>query len=164
MTFNEKHFEKLLSIKKSLDTVEEEFGTRTGYDWVKGLKVPLNIEFPGIESLKTPLNRQKLFELASDKNMKTITLCAAIFAWGGMHIDHGKRIFSDKDAEWIGVAEEIRGEEMTRKEAYDKFLTLRKNNKIKGMGPAFFTKLIFFYGRKKSKRSVTLWISGWAAQ
>jgi hypothetical protein len=49
-------------------------------------------------------------------------------------------------ANWIQVAEEIRSGKLDRGQAYEEFATLRNAlpSKMLGMGPAYFTKLIFF--------------------
>lgn len=60
-----------------------------------------------------------------------------------MNREHGKSLFEHK--EWLNVINKMRNNEIeTRKEAYELFAELRKNKKLKGMGPAYFTKLICF--------------------
>lgn len=74
--------------------------------------------------------------------------CAAILAWGGMHRQHGKKLFAT--TEWLEVAERIRVGELNRSQAYDAFAELRRRGEAPGMGPAYFTKLIFFLAPQTS--------------
>ena len=98
------------------------------------------------------LTRKKVFELAADgKRVATIDVCAAILAWGGMSMATDKsgrglhhRFFEQAKHGWLEVAEDIRKGEVSRKEAYEFFRSLRSENRLRGVGPAYFTKLIYF--------------------
>lgn len=77
-------------------------------------------------------------------------LCATIFAWGGMRRDHGKMLFCEaRRKEWLPAARQVLMEPMTRAECFDYFRQLRSANVMKGAGPAYFTKLIFFLMHKR---------------
>lgn len=149
MKLNDEHLEKLSKIKSSLTSIHEEPGSRSGFDWVSGLKLSTAINFPDIEHYQEPLDRRSLFDLASKKCVDTKTLCAIILAWGGMRFDNGRRLFAEENSEWLETADRVRTAEMTRSEAYKAFYSLRKKDKLNGMGPAFFTKLVFFLRGKK---------------
>lgn len=116
---------------------------------------------PELEKLikNAPVNRGKLFNrcdifnLVRERDAKgwkydIDAVCMCIFAWGGMHAKHFREVFENPDRlEWTRVAEKIRDNEIKcRGEAYKEFKELRdaKPTNMKNIGPAFFTKLIYF--------------------
>ncbi|MDE2725587.1 MAG: hypothetical protein OXI59_19630 [Gemmatimonadota bacterium] len=106
-------------------------------------------ELPGVYALHLPddrLSRDCVFKLARQdvRDVNTATVCAAILAWGGMHTNHRDLLFHCEDRKWLEVACSLRNGKLDRKEAYARFKELRRHGKMKGMGPAFFTKLIYF--------------------
>lgn len=103
---------------------------------------------------KGKFRREQVFELAEENPSKvnTVTVCAAILAWGGMHDKHRKLLFELENKEWLEVASELRKGNLERTKAYDRFKKLRRHDKLRGMGPAFFTKLIYFLMPQKSAR------------
>ena len=90
------------------------------------------------------LKRGYVFTLAKAENVNITTVCAAIMAWGGMHYNHRDLLFDSKNEDWLSIASEIRCGRLDREKAYESFAKLRKQGKLKGMGPAYFTKLIYF--------------------
>ncbi|MFZ4410867.1 MAG: hypothetical protein ACOYOH_26225 [Paracraurococcus sp.] len=100
-------------------------------------------QLPGIEQHGTKPNRDGLFGLVTAGHQDTMTLCAVILAWGGMHVRHGKALFR-AGPKWRAVAEEVRFGGLSRTKAYSLFHKLRAEGALPGMGPAFFTKLVFF--------------------
>ena len=89
------------------------------------------------------LSRADLFAIVEDSNFDTLSCCISILAWGGMNRKYGADALS-MYSNWIHVAEDIRKGLLDRGQAYEKFATLREKSMIRGMGPAYFTKLIFF--------------------
>ena len=67
---------------------------------------------------------------------------AAVASWGGMKIIHGRRVWQER-ATWTAALERL-DTVPTRMAAYDLFAGLRRESALKGVGPAYFTKLIFF--------------------
>lgn len=98
-----------------------------------------------IKKLPMTLNRKNLLDLAKrpEAEISTTDLSAAILVWGGVRDNNGALLVKG-GREWIQVGERIRAGEYTRAQAYDKFRQLKKNEDMKGMGPAYFTKLIYF--------------------
>ena len=93
--------------------------------------------------LDTKLTRSKLLDDNFIKDLNNEEFAIAILSWGGMNREHGKSLFQNK--EWLELFEKIRSNKITtREEAYALFTALRKSKKLKGMGPAYFTKLICF--------------------
>jgi hypothetical protein len=85
--------------------------------------------------------RADLFQYASSEPRIEL-VAAAILAWGGMHRQHGQQLFERQ--RWLELAQSIREGEVSRGDAYDAFASLRADGELPGMGPAYFTKLIFF--------------------
>ena len=90
------------------------------------------------------VSRQEVFDLAGNAAANTTTVCAAAMAWGGMNMGFSKPFFALAGEGWLAVADRIRNEGMDRKAAYEALNQLRHDGKLKGAGPAFFTKLIYF--------------------
>lgn len=102
---------------------------------------------PGVDHATLPsdmITRSDLLKHASSDSMDLPTLCAAVMAWGGMHRNNRDGLFKRSPSDWLKVCEGIREGRLDHVEAYDAFRELREANKLKGMGPAFFTKLIYF--------------------
>ena len=93
---------------------------------------------------KEEVKRSEVFELAADPNVTVATVCVAAMAWGGMHLGSWKLLCRSSRGEWLNVAQRIRGGKLTRAQAYERLKALREQGRLKGMGPAFFTKLIYF--------------------
>ena len=89
-------------------------------------------------------NRCKVFALATDRSVSVGSVCAAAMAWGGMHVGGWRRLWKSGNRKWLNVAQCIRDGKLTRATAYARFSALRKEKELPGMGPAFFTKLIYF--------------------
>jgi len=92
---------------------------------------------------KNKIRRTDLFEMIKNKKIDTLPCCISVLAWGGMNRKHGAQLLS-KSKNWVGIAENIREGHFDRHEAYEKFSNLRIKSMLPGMGPAYFTKLIFF--------------------
>lgn len=98
-----------------------------------------------------PVDREFLFSMAASDEASTLTCCVAIFAWGGMRRDHARAVLGTAD-KWLPIAEAIRRQQIGRKDAYIRFMQARQSKNLPGMGPAFFTKLIYFFGEKSNSR------------
>ncbi len=111
-------------------------------DWFSWVIASSNLEWDA-SNLPIDVGRQELREMVASPNVNTIDCCASILAWGGMNRMHGSRLFKC-ESDWISFSERIRSGSIRRSEAYDTFAGLRRSGKLSGMGPAYFTKLIFF--------------------
>lgn len=97
------------------------------------------------------VDREYLFNMAASDHANTLTCCVAIFAWGGMRRDHARAVLGTAD-KWLPIADAIRREHIGRTNAYSRFMQARQSKNLPGMGPAFFTKLIYFFGEKAASR------------
>lgn len=71
-------------------------------------------------------------------------ICA--MAWGGQHMRHFKATWKKREPLAV-ILRKLRDENLTRGEAYGLFLgnMADKVNKIHGLGPAYWTKLLYFF-------------------
>ena len=90
------------------------------------------------------IKRSQVFALAANPSINTATVCAAAMAWGGMNQRFSEKFFSLAGDGWLKVAERIRAGLLDRKAAYAALANLRRDGKLYGTGPAYFTKLIYF--------------------
>lgn len=115
----------------------------------------------GVDLTKLPdrsVSRQEVLDLAGNTAVNTATVCAAAMAWGGMNMGFSKLFFDLAGEGWLAVADRIRNEDMHRKAAYEALNQLRHDGKLKGAGPAFFTKLIYFLTKKDQAGKAQLYI------
>ena len=66
-----------------------------------------------------------------------------IFAWGGINRKHACSALQSFVG-WEPIISNLRSEKCSSIEAYNQFYELRKSKKLSGIGPAYYTKLIFF--------------------
>ena len=127
--------------------------TNSGQNFGNGL--------PNIDVNVLPEGRVKrslVLELASNPEVNVHTVCAAIMAWGGMRRNHRDSLFTKSSSEWFQVAQDIRHGVIDRKTAYSRFTELRHQEKLKGAGPAYFTKLIYFLTPRRETTLKTAYI------
>ncbi|MEY8120785.1 MULTISPECIES: hypothetical protein [unclassified Falsihalocynthiibacter] len=99
----------------------------------------------------------------SDSDIRT--KCAIILAWGGMRNPDRDLLFGQEDQGWVGVAKKLQTIEITRKAAFEEFTERRRKNNLKGMGCAYFTKLIYFLQFHKNAHSAKGYIMDqWVAE
>ena len=88
------------------------------------------------------MSRSRLLQL--DADVPTLELCIATLAWGGMRGGNRNTLFNKSPSAWLGVAERVREGQLTRGKAFDAFANVHRSGKSPGMGPAYYTKLIYF--------------------
>lgn len=102
-------------------------------------------------TLPQTVSRSSLLLMAANPTVQTTELCVSIFAWGGMNVGHGRRLLGNPAGPWISIADRIRENKVDRVQAYAAFAELRKiKNAMSGLGPAYFTKLIYFLSPSRS--------------
>jgi hypothetical protein len=111
----------------------------------KGQSFGQGLQGVAVEHLPTVrIKRSEVFALAANSGINTETVCAAAMAWGGMNQRFAARFFSLAGEGWLDVAERIRAGKLDRKAAYAELSRLRREGKLFGLGPAYFTKIIYF--------------------
>ena len=146
---NEFLAEPLEVFRESLDDLfdPDESGTKKGALFTDVLSEEDAAKVP-----KEEPRRSEVFALAGDDSVHVAAVCTAAMAWGGMHLGHWKLLWDTNDggseAQWLTAAQWIRDGKPTRGQAYNRFSALRTEGRLKGMGPAYFTKLIYFLTRR----------------
>ncbi|MFK0298303.1 hypothetical protein ACIQTU_03695 [Brevundimonas sp. NPDC090276] len=85
----------------------------------------------------TPQTRDAVFSVLADLDDEDAWL--TIMAWGGQRRNSGRTSWNDR-SRWLPIVRDLRMGDIDALEAYRRF---SKEN-IKGTGPAYFTKAIFF--------------------
>ncbi len=107
-------------------------------NWAKYVDRSINNEV-----LNKKLTRGDLLSTNFVNGLDDRELSFAILSWGGMNREHGSTLFTQTG--WLDLVGDIRcGKIGSREEAYRKFYILKKQNKLPGMGPAYYTKLVCF--------------------
>lgn len=89
------------------------------------------------------LSREDLFRMAQSGEYDSLSFAVSVLAWGGMNRQHGRFLFANT-TNWLPIVDQLRSGRIESSAAYEAFYNLRFDGRLPGMGPAFFTKLIFF--------------------
>ena len=139
MPFVKTHLNTLKSIQSSHQ--DQEPVGRIPYDWAKSACPAIKLPKKGLNEC---FDRKSLLKFCGNKDTETIHAVIAILAWGGMRVNNGE-MFLKKSKLWIEAADNVKnGNIRDRKEAFRLFSELRLNNKLPGLGIAYYTKLICF--------------------
>ena len=155
MNFNERALDELKRYKHILDKVPVEIRNKmwlantSPKKWFDYFDTTWKIS----ELPETPLNRAELLELfhlyrAKRKLDESIIrrLIISVLAWGGMRSSktQGKLAISTiANYQWV-CTKLLNG--MSPIDAYAEFYDLKRSKAMEGIGPAFYTKFIFFFG------------------
>jgi len=123
------------------------------FDWFSWIKVNATFQTNNLKISDLPkskVSRKDLFDMIKNPSIDTLACCISVLAWGGMNRKHGLSLLANS-ANWVPIAENIRQGKLDREEAYDEFAQLRAESRLPGMGPAYFTKLIFFLAPPNNK-------------
>lgn len=123
--------------------------------WAQNVKVDPAISANLPDSV---VDRDYLKNLCSSKDVSDEQCFIAIMAWGGMKTKHGELAWQIR-ASWIPIIAKLRSGMLTRKEAYQQFHDMRKIHPHCGMGPAYYTKIIFFAGPEHDGYIMDQWTS-----
>ncbi len=103
------------------------------------------------------LTRQRLREICRNDGKNVLVGYLCTMAWGaqggGIRIRHASDAWARRDA----IAKKllkIRSDRLSRNDAYNLFAG---TNKVRGLGPAYFTKLLFFFSPSKSNYIMDQW-------
>lgn len=89
------------------------------------------------------LDRRALFYYVADEGNSTLECAITILSWGSMEPANAKYAF-ESWPQWKPICQDIRNGIIDRRAAYYAFDRLRDTGVLQGMGPGFFTKLIYF--------------------
>jgi hypothetical protein len=86
------------------------------------------------------LDRTCVRVLCQDQSLDVLIGYRAVMAWGSQRRDHGKSAWASRRV-FADVLDRLRQRKLSESEAYEFFL----NKEILGLGPAYFTKLLYFF-------------------
>lgn len=89
-------------------------------------------------------NRDQLISRAkADSGISDLEIVLDIFAWGGINRKHACLALQNFNS-WKGIIRSLRNKEFSSIKGYNEFYKLRNKKELSGIGPAYYTKLIFF--------------------
>ncbi len=95
-----------------------------------------------------PVTRDHVFDLIADTRVSALACVIGILAWGGVRRSNAL-LALQQPMTWVNICEGIRSGAIDRQAAYDLFREAKRTSALQGIGPAFFTKFIFFFmGRR----------------
>lgn len=118
--------------------------------WAKGFMSPSDLQ----ELPDKKFSRSELQDFCADQSISHEAAAVACMAWGGMNKKNGKDWWADR-TRWTPLVSKLRNENLSREDAYRLFFDAR----IKGIGPAFYTKLIYFLRSKTNGYIMDQWTS-----
>lgn len=139
------------------------WGEHEPSSWIKSVGLTeLSPSFTQQKMTRSLLKRSSLDKSVSDRD-----LLWGILAWGKMRRDAARRFVKHEDS-WIKVIRSLRGDNLTRMDSYQLCAETVARNPAGGIGPAYYTKLIFFANPSHdgyimdqwTSRSVNLLVSG----
>lgn len=146
LTFSSEYFDfnpeslKILREDKAYAWPSQQPGGRPPQNWFHSVSKEDQIA----KSLPNhPISRQSILDAVA-LNVPTIEIVIQALAWGGMNVRFGKALFEHSDRSWVQSCEDIRRGNLSRRDAYSTFAEARAEDRLPGMGPAYFTKLIYF--------------------
>lgn len=110
------------------------------FDWAESVQPGLGAVY-GLS--RTALSRAALRKLWASPAVSDEACLLSTMAWGGMQRGNGRRIWVAR-ADCLAVCAAVRAGSHTPASGYDAFSTLRSKKRLPGMGPAYFTKILFF--------------------
>ena len=165
--FNSDALKYLVKCKKRLESVPQDVlrkrwvgkdakswyeTVKNSNDWsdrVKNSSSP-DWKFSGLSM--SPLDRyelqKKISELTNNKSISDTAIKVSaieIFAWGGMRIHHARKALLCIE-NYQEICKGLLCGELTPVEAYKEFFVADYSKELEGMGPAYYTKLIYFLG------------------
>lgn len=103
------------------------------------------------------INRKLLAAICNDMNTPTEVAFLAIMAWGGMNRRYGRTAWQNREQGLLEAMNDIRGKTSTAGALYSVFHSLSLNGRLPGIGPAYFTKLIFFLSPRSNAYIMDQW-------
>ncbi len=158
IVFSEEHLEAFQTMALVGEWKEQEPAA-----WVKSVDIPaLSSTFS-----QQTMTRNFLKQSSSDKRVTDRDLLWGILAWGKMRRDAARRLAQYEES-WIKVIRSLRCDNLTRLDSYSLCAETVAGNPSGGIGPAYYTKLIFFANPRHdgyimdqwTSRSVNLLVSG----
>jgi len=117
---------------------------------VEPFEKPVLHFFKDIEKIEDrSYSRADVFNFVNNPRNDDLTCAFLIFAWGGMSYRNARLLLANPKP-MINNIELIRGSDIYRDDAYHEFYVYHQAKIVKGLGPAFYTKLLYFLGKKNN--------------
>jgi hypothetical protein len=97
------------------------------------------------------LKRGDVDDIVRRESVSDADASVLVFAWGGMTVKNAKSVINSKD-HWLGIVAELRRGRITYLDAYERFYEQSRKGHMPGCGPAYYTKLIFFFTKHLDER------------
>lgn len=137
----ETHWNKFV---ESIDSQKSQGETGTSpMEWIKKNKLQNVVSDELKKKLQdvNKLDREKVRNICRDKETDVLVGYICAMAWGGQGMQHVKNVWKEKE-EVSKRLELLRAGNLTRCKSYDLFIG---KGKILGLGPAYWTKLLYFF-------------------
>lgn len=110
------------------------------FDWAESVEPGLG----GLYGLSTTaLSRTALRALWTNPSISVEACFLSTMAWGGMQRGNGRRIWAAR-VDCLAICDAVRAGRHNPATGYQAFSTLRSKKRLPGIGPAYFTKILFF--------------------
>ena len=103
-------------------------------------------------------DRKTLHAFCRDRNNLTKGCALAVLAWGGARADH-VRTFWKSRGKWCGALNRLRDSRNSREEDYDCLAKVKSESGMPGVGPAYFTKFLWFMRPTQDAYIMDQWTS-----
>ena len=125
------------------------------------------LQYPRLSDLKSEVDLEifcdKHFDrcgvrkFVDNKDANALAKVLFILAWGGMYLHNASYALKSYQNCWKKIVDDMLEKSLCRDEAYKRFHCLAKDKKLTHMGPAYFTKLIFFLESKHNGYIMDQW-------
>jgi hypothetical protein len=104
----------------------------------------------------TAQDRKTLRAYCRQNDVSDLETLVAVMAWGGMSVRNGRLALRAPRAT-MEVVRQIRHSILDRADDYDRFYRARREGSMIGIGPAYYTKLLFFIRPKPDSYILDQW-------
>jgi Putative 8-oxoguanine DNA glycosylase OGG-like protein len=121
---------------------------RAATEWLKDLnRNGLIVANDEAEFCSRKLDRKGLLNYCRANTNSNLAALVAVMAWGRMKVKHGRLALDDRGVTRgtvLKLVHQIRTSTSDRAADYKRFYEARRNGSLEGIGPAYYTKLLFF--------------------
>ena len=125
------------------------------------------LQYPRLSNLKgevdleifcdKKIHRCDVWKFVEDNDANALAKVLFILAWGGMRLNNASHALKSYQNYWKRIVDGMLEESLCRDQAYKGFHSLVENGKLTHMGPAYFTKLIYFLEPKHNGYIMDQW-------
>ena len=151
-SFNKIVFDKFIDVLRTTNIEDLSFVSK---DFKKQMKSKFGVEKLQFDVDENGVSRKMLFEICNNSNIDDIKQkIFSVFVWGGIHKKNATLILGNSIDEILECTKKLQNVK-SREEAYNCFW----DKNLSGLGPAFYTKLMFFFRRDLNCYIMDQWTS-----